>query len=806
MLHARARWDVEPVDEDLSEAMSKELDIHPIISKMLIRRGVKEIPEARRFLNPSLADLNDPFLLDGMETAVQRIRQALRDKEPILVYGDYDVDGVSSTCLMLKTLRRLGATVDYYIPHRFREGYGINQEALKQAKERGFRLVLSVDTGIAAVKEAAYAKELGLDLIITDHHEPQETLPDALAVINPKKPGCPYPFKMLAGIGVAFKLATALLQEVPEEWLDIAALGTIADLVPLVEENRILACYGLKRMSQTVHIGLKALIQACDIDHDVSASHVGYLLGPRINACGRLDTADTAVRLLMTEDPEEAESLAGELDVLNRKRQQLVDEMTLEAVEEIEKNPDKHKYVIVVARPGWNVGVVGIVASRLVEKYYRPVVVLGIDEEKQTAKGSARSIQGFHLFQALSECKEWLPEFGGHEMAAGMTLEARNISKLHERLSLLAKERIRPEDYVPLKWAEGELDAEQIGADLIEQLEILAPFGVGNPQPLFIVKEMPVARIQRMGREQEHVKLYLNRKNGILSAVGFRMGDQADGLTPHGRIRLLGELEMNEWNGHRAPQIIIRDMEVRHLQVFDFRSNRKEWSQLAGLNPEEICFICSNGSTLFKQLSQSTNRIVVTWEELMDKKQQESMKQAKHLVLAESPPTLEVFRNRLKDGREAERIYVMFGDKEFDHLLPKTPSREDFSKLYRVIAGKGKISLRKYMSLLMRVTGLQKRVISFMIQVFEELGFVSLDQEDLIVHENPAKRSLMESKTYQHQRERERVLETLVYSSYKDLCRYLFETISFTHMGGYTDGFQRKDSSDSRLSATGGAV
>ena len=806
MLYARARWDVELVDERLSKAMSKELNIHPIISKMLIRRGIKEVSEARRFLNPSLADLYDPFLLDGMETAVKRINQALMNKEPILIYGDYDVDGVSSTCLMLKVLRQMGATVDYYIPHRFREGYGIHKEALKLAEERGFRLIISVDTGIAAIEQAAYAKELGLDLIITDHHEPQETLPDALAVINPKKPGCSYPFKMLAGVGVAFKLATALLGDVPEEWLDIAALGTIADLVPLVDENRVLAYYGLKQMNQTVHTGLKALIRTSDIDRTVTAGHVGFLLGPRLNASGRLNTADTAVRLLMTDDREEAEELAEELDALNRKRQQLVDEMTLEAVEEIEENPKKHEHVIVVARPNWNVGVVGIVASRLVEKYYRPVLVLGIDEEKQIAKGSARSIQGFHLFQALSECKDWFTQFGGHEMAAGMTLDVKNIPELHERLSALAKEWIRPEDYVPLMLAEGELDADQVEPDLIDQLDVLAPFGVGNPTPLFIINEIPVSRIQRMGKEKEHVKLFLQRKKGTLNAVGFRLGDQANGLAPDVRIRLLGELEMNEWNGNRAPQVIIRDMEVRHLQIFDLRSNRKKWSPFAGLDQEKVCYVCSRGSELFKQLSQSMNRTVVTWEELIDKKQRESMKQAKYLVLVESPPTLEMFCHRLKDGREAERIYVMFGDKEFDHLLPKTPSREEFSKLYRVIAGKGKISLRKYLSSLVRVTGLQKRVISFMIQVFEELGFVSLNQEELIVHENPAKRSLTESKTYQYQTERERVLETLVHSSYKDLCRYLFDTISFTHMGGYMDGFQREDSSHSRLSAAGDPV
>lgn len=802
MLHAKARWQFEPVDEELSGKIAEQLGIHPVVSNMLLRRGVTDVSQANRFLNPALSDLHDPFLMDGMDKAVERIHQALTNKESILIYGDYDADGVSSTSLLLKVFDYLGASVDYYIPHRFREGYGIHKEALKWAKEQGFHLVISVDTGISAVEEALYAKELGLDLIITDHHEPQEILPDALAVINPKKPGCSYPFKMLAGVGVAFKLATALLNRVPEEWLDIVALGTIADLVPLVDENRILAYYGLKHMNQTENKGIQSLIEVSEIDRTLQAGHVGFALGPRINASGRLDSADTAVRLLVTEDRGEAEELADSLDRMNRERQQLVEEMTLEAIAEVEKNPDEHQYVIVVARPNWNVGVVGIVASRLVEKYYRPVLVLGIDEEKRIAKGSARSIQGFHLFQALSECKEWLPHFGGHAMAAGMTLNVENIPKLHKQLAALAKEWIRPEDYTPVLTAEGELETDKIQSDLIEQLAALAPYGVGNPVPLFIVKETQVSRVQLMGRQKEHMKLFLQGKKGIIDAIGFRLGSKANGLAPHVHVRLLGELQMNEWNGKRAPQVIIRDLEVPHLQVFDWRSNRKEWTRLTELELEKVCFVCSLGTALFKQLSSQQNRTVVTWEELEKEEQQQYLRQARYLVLVESPPTLKLFKKGLSYGYEAERIYVMFGDKEFDDLLPKTPTRDDFKKLYKVIARIGKFPYQKGLSSLTRLTGLQKRVISFMIQVFEELGFVTLEQGELILQKHPAKKPLNESKSYQTQLDREHVLQTLVYSSYKDLCRYLFSMIAFKYLGGYADGLQREDSGYSRLSAT----
>lgn len=806
MLHAKARWQFEPVDEELSGKIARQLGIHPVVSNMLLRRGVTEVSQANRFLHPALADLHDPFLMDGMDKATERIRRALAGKESILIYGDYDADGVSSTSLLLKVFRYLGASVDYYIPHRFREGYGIHKEALRWAKEQGFHLVISVDTGISAIEEAKYAKELGLDLIITDHHEPQEILPDALAVINPKKPGCSYPFKMLAGVGVAFKLATALLNRVPQEWLDIVALGTIADLVPLVDENRILAYFGLKLMNQTENIGIRSLIEVSEIDRTLQAGHVGFALGPRINASGRLDSADTAVRLLTTDDQDEAEKLADSLNRMNRERQQLVEEMTLEAIAEVEKNPEQHQYVIVVARPDWNVGVVGIVASRLVEKYYRPVLVLGIDEEKGIAKGSARSIQGFHLFRALSECKEWLPHFGGHAMAAGMTLKVENIPKLHEQLTALAKEWIRPEDYTPLLMAEGELEADQIQPDLIDQLEALAPYGVGNPTPLFIVKEAQVSRIQRMGRQKEHMKLFLKGKKGTACAIGFRLGSRANGLAPQVHVRLLGELQMNEWNGKREPQVLIRDLEVPHLQVFDWRSNRKEWSRLTELDPEKVCFVCSSGTDLYKQLTSQPNRTVATWEGLEKGEQQQVLRQAKYLVLVESPPALNLFIKGLSYGYEAERIYIMFGDKEFDDLLPRTPTRDDFKKLYKAIARMGEFPYQKGLPLLARITGLQKRVISFMIQVFEELGFVTLERGLLLLQKNPTKKQLNESKTYQTQLDRERVLQTLVYSSYKDLCRFLFSMIAFKNLGGYADGLQREDSGYSRLSATGDQI
>lgn len=427
MLQSKTRWQLVEAEESQVRELAGKLEIHPLTARLLINRGVSDPEQARRFLQVDLSGIYSPFLMDGIQEAVDRIRAALDQREKILIYGDYDVDGVSSTTLLMKMFQGLEADVDYYIPNRFTEGYGLNENALRRAKEAGVQLMISVDTGISAVKEAKIARQLGLDLIITDHHEPPAVLPEGVAVINPKKPGCSYPCKLLAGVGVAFKLAHALLGRVPEEVLDLAALGTIADLVPLMDENRVIAALGLKEINRRRNIGLSALMDVAGIQGEVTAGHVGFSLGPRINAGGRLDTAGTAVELLLTEDPKQARVLAEELDGMNRERQKLVEEIAGEACAAVESAPEKHRRFIVVAAPGWNVGVIGIVASRLVEKYYRPTIVLGIDEETGMAKGSARSIAGLDLYQALTTCTDLLSQFGGHEMAAGMSLPRKTL-------------------------------------------------------------------------------------------------------------------------------------------------------------------------------------------------------------------------------------------------------------------------------------------------------------------------------------------------------------------------------------------
>ncbi|HZG73958.1 MAG TPA: single-stranded-DNA-specific exonuclease RecJ, partial [Chondromyces sp.] len=554
---SNTRWIVRQTDDEKRISLAEELSVSPLLSSLLMNRGLTDSESARCFLFDKGDSFHDPFLLKDMDVAVSRIKEAITKKEPILIFGDYDADGVSSTAVIMSALEELGANVQFYIPNRFTEGYGPNEGAFRWAKDSGFQLIITVDTGIAALKEAALAKELELDLIITDHHEPGPELPEALAIIHPKHPHGSYPFPYLAGVGVAFKLAHALLGEVPEHLLDLTAIGTIADLVPLKGENRSIAKAGLRKLKQSSRPGIDALCQLTSTKKaDINEETVGFMIAPRINAAGRLADADPAVELLMTNDRETAVMLAKEIDAMNKERQAIVNEITEEAIEMVRNQFPPEKYpVLVIGKEGWNAGVIGIVASRLVEKFYRPTIVLSFDHEKGQAKGSARSIAGFDLFKNLSTCRELLPHFGGHPMAAGMTLELSDVDELRNRLCALAREQLTEEDFVPIEELDAIVPLEEIDLSTIEQLNLLAPFGMANPKPKVMIEKVGLGNIRKIGSEQSHLKLLLEEEAASLDGIGFGMGYYADHIAPFSKVSVIGELAVNEWNNIRKPQI-----------------------------------------------------------------------------------------------------------------------------------------------------------------------------------------------------------------------------------------------------------
>lgn len=779
MLKAKTRWKLATYDEQLAATIADECQLTPLVSKLLVIRGIESSQKARDFLQAGPDLFHDPFLLDGMEQSVRRIQKAIQDREPICIYGDYDADGVSSTSLMVHVLRQLGAVFDYYIPNRFTEGYGLHKDALAQLQQSGYKLIITVDTGISAVEQVEYAKQLGLDVIVTDHHEPPAIIPEAFAVINPKKPGCSYPFDMLAGVGVAFKLGHALLGEPPLHLVDLAALGTIADLVPLVDENRILAREGLKRLNHTRNLGLQALIRVCGLsDSDLSAGHVGFALGPRLNASGRLETAESAVKLLTTEDMDEAEACAQALDDLNRDRQDLVAAMTEEAVQMVRElyPPDEHN-VLVVAKEGWNVGVVGIVASRLVETFYRPTIVLGIDPEKGTAKGSARSIAGFDMYEALTACKEWLPHYGGHTMAAGMTLPVENLDFLRQKLNELAGQWLSADDFIPLTKVDVSMDITQISLESVEQLEQLAPYGMGNPTPLVMLEDVETAGMRTIGRDDNHLKCSLSKSGTTVDAIGFNWAHVTKKVTPKARFQVLGELSVNEWNGNRKPQLTIRDLSVPHQQIFDLRGSRdkaQKWLQLTA-EPGSI-------TVLFREESYELLASSATEEQrqtlyLFGHENSESVfTSIQNVILYDLPKRRTDFAAILTQIKEAERIYCMFGDPDLGMERLSCPGRQHFKELYQFFV---QVPTVKHIHLdaLARKLKWKRPMLDGMLGIFLELEFLAEEPEQYRLLTSTEKRPLESSALYAGWQEESQLATDLLLSSSEALLQSFHQLV-----------------------------
>lgn len=767
LLQSKSRWIIQDCDRTLSQTLSKELNISPLVADLLVNRGIVTAETAINFLNKDAANFHDPFLLDSMDIAIARIEKAIENNEKILVYGDYDADGVSSTTVMVRALEQKGARVDFYIPNRFTEGYGPNEAAFRWAGNEGYSVIITVDTGISALHEAKIAKELGIDLIITDHHEVSPELPEAFAIIHPRKPGDHYPFGELAGVGVAFKVAHALLGELPKHLLEFAVIGTISDLVPLKDENRLIASLGLKAMQNTTNPGLRALLQIAGMeDKEITEETIGFAIGPRINAVGRLGSADPAVELLMTDSEEEAEMIAAEIDEINRDRQRLVNQITEEAIAEVENHfPTDENYVLVIAKEGWNPGVIGIVASRLVEKFYRPTIVLSIDMEKGVAKGSARSIEGFDLFENLSTCRDILPHFGGHAMAAGMTLKLEDVETLRNRLNHLASEILIEEDFSPLMNVDIRCSMDDVSVATIEEMLQLAPFGVGNPKPLVCIEEVSLQQIRKIGSQMNHLKVIFEKEGQVLDAVGFGYGYLADEISPLSTVKVVGELSINEWNGFRKPQLMLKDAAVEEWQLFDFRGKKEIKKQLQNTKLTQETMIAFREETIARlQLEDLKNQIVVVRDlNSIDRVN----KSSKSLVILDLPHD-SILLKRLLQLTMPERIYAVL-DHEEEHFFSTLPTRDHFKWYYAFLLKQQPFNVNKYADALSKKKGWSKETIHFMTQVFFDLEFAKIENGLITLVENPAKRDFESSKTYNQKQELLKMQAELVYSSYQSL-------------------------------------
>lgn len=566
-------WLVVGKREEEDFRYAEQLGISPFLAGILRRRNICDVKQAKAFLCPETEqDYYDPFLLQDMNRAVARIRRAIENDEKIIVYGDYDVDGITATTLLMRAFRRLGATADYYIPDR-QEGYGLHTESLSRLAEVGVKLVVTVDCGIASIAEMDAIRGK-MDIVITDHHLPGEKLPEATAVVDPHRMDCEYPFKDLAGVGVAFKLCQALFSEIRKEGfeddLELVALGTVADIVPLLSENRKLVKKGLSRMKNTKIEGLRQLIEAAGLsEQDISSGQIGFILAPRLNAAGRLDTAMRGVELLLSEDREKALEIALGLNQLNAERQQVEADIVAQAKEQLASVDATAAPTLVVAGEGWHPGVIGIVASRLVELYYRPTVVINVQDG--VGKGSCRSIPGFHLFDALSSAKDSLVQFGGHEMAAGLTVLPEKINDLRAALNDYANLHLKDEDYIPRLDLEADLSLDEITVELIKDLEKLEPYGMANPKPLFGSFNVRGFDAKTIGREGQHLKFTLRGGAVPLEAIGWNMSAKMV-LLHHGNVDMAYMPEINEWNGRVSVQCKLKELRASQNQsVFPTR-------------------------------------------------------------------------------------------------------------------------------------------------------------------------------------------------------------------------------------------
>ena len=564
------RWQYCPVSAEGKELPLRELGISPLAARILQNRGISSPEEAKRFLYPTLSDLPDPFTMKGMEKAVRRIVQALRNREKITLFGDYDVDGTTATAVLLLFLQEAGGSVDFLLPHRIKEGYGLSLEAMKRIQASGTRLLITADCGISNRAEIEYAGEHGLDVIVTDHHEVPEDLPPALAILNPKQKDCLYPFKGLAGVGVAFNLIIGLRSHLRKEgffaagngpnlkeYLDLVALGTVSDVVPLIGANRILVKFGLGELSRGHRPGVMALKEVSGMENGpVDTTGINFRLAPRINAAGRLDDAGEVIHLFTSKDPERVRRIAAHLNELNVSRQRIEEKILTEARGMIQsREPDETRRSIVLASLEWHPGVIGIVASRLMEEYHCPTILIALRENR--GKGSGRSIDAFPLYEGLKACQGWMEAFGGHAQAAGLVIRAERIPDFARAFDEVVAARLKEDDFIPCLTLDAVTGLEQLQEPFLSELDLLSPFGTGNPEPVLALEDLSVLSSKLVGKG--HLRVRVREGHRVREAIGFGMGARHP-LSGEG-MRMAFSPQVNLYQGNRSLQLRILDLQ-----------------------------------------------------------------------------------------------------------------------------------------------------------------------------------------------------------------------------------------------------
>ncbi|MEK5197591.1 single-stranded-DNA-specific exonuclease RecJ [Staphylococcus pasteuri] len=752
MIKSKYNWNLNNPTEYITDDIVKRLKLSPIIKKILESKHIVDEEGIQQTLNGVEID-HETSLLSDIDKTVERINQAIDKNERILVYGDYDADGVTSTTILVHTLQKLGAQVGWYIPNRFTEGYGPNEMAFQNAYDEGVSLIITVDNGIQGHNEIKMVQDLGVDVIVTDHHEIGRTLPEAYAIVHPMHPEFDYPFKYLCGAGVAYKLAQTLLDNVPNYFKAYAAIGTIADLVSLTDENRSIVQNGLRVMNESCPIAIKALLNQASFNDEISEETIGFIIGPRLNAVGRLEDASLAAELLMSDSPEEAEFLAEQVEHFNQERKDIVVSITEEALAMAEDYVKQGHQFLLLAKEDWHEGVLGIVASKIVETYSLPTLILNIDYEQNHAKGSARSIEQVSMFEILSAHQDLISKFGGHHMAAGMTMDIDNIDELRTGLNDWMARLSETTSLEPSKNVDVLLDESDITIKNIRDIQKLRPFGTDFTSPLFEIRDIAIKSLKAIGKEQNHLKMTLGESN--LVSLFWQNGAYASQLEIGQPVNLIGNLQINEWNGNQTPQFMVQDIAMDTLQILDYRSKSKNTDFLN--NDETTAFMIQSKA---QKLNENEFYYGETVPDHFDK-----------MVLRDLPMTLDELKLTLQQT-QISQVYIVFQHKASIYF-EGMPSKELFKKCYKALINKKEMNLATEGMMLCEFLNIKANILKFMLKVFLELGFINEDDGIITIATQPSKQDIESSQMYQSRLSRIEVEKLLLYDDFTHLNQWI---------------------------------
>ncbi|WP_145471332.1 single-stranded-DNA-specific exonuclease RecJ [Staphylococcus pettenkoferi] len=747
MIKPKYNWLLsETNDNQITDDIAQQFKLTPIMKQVLESKAIITAEEIERLLKGQF--VHDPAIMSDMTKAVERINQALDRNETILVYGDYDADGVTSTTILVKTLRELGAHVGWYIPNRFSEGYGPNELAFQNAVDEGVSLIITVDNGIQGHDEIKLVQDQDVDVIVTDHHEIGPTLPEAYAIVHPMHPDYDYPFKYLCGAGVAYKLAQTLLDNPPSYFKALVAIGTIADLVSMTDENRTLVKEGLAVLNQHLPVPIKALLQQAGFDQTITEETIGFIIGPRLNAVGRLEDASLAAELLMTDEMEEAQFLAEQVEYFNNERKDIVQAIADQAMAMAQEQVEQGSKFLLLAQQDWHEGVLGIVASRVVETYHLPTLILNIDEAQNHAKGSARSIDQVSMFEILSEQSDLITKFGGHHMAAGMTLSIENIEPLHQALDQTMQALAKQISLVPTKKVDVEIAETDVSVNNIRDLQKLRPFGTDFAMPCFKLSDINVIQAKGIGQEKRHLKLTLGADR--LQALYWQHGQLASELGESQPLDLIGTLEINEWNGHQSPQLMIQDLASNQLQILDYRSKNKH---ISFENSNEVAYIIRSEQD---KPSEHYYYYGESFQQPYEK-----------YVMMELPETLSALQETLKQINNAQ-IYLVLAH-QHSVYFEGIPKMESFKACYKAIYQKGNLNLASEGMQLCEYLRIKPDHLKFILRVFYDLDFIKNEEDLIVINPDSTTKAIDSSSLYQARQSRIEVEQLLLYEDFNKL-------------------------------------